>query len=271
MVVLIKLIWDREATMELGLRDRVVLVTGGSSGIGQATAIAFGRERARVALTYRTNRDGAAATVDAITDAGGQAAAVRMDLADPASIRAAVGDVTDRWGGVDVLVNNAAETARHAEAFNPGGPAFPDILPEHWLPQLITGQAGIFHTLQAALPAMRGRDQGRIVFVSSGAAEHGGPREQAYAASKAALVGLTASLARELGPDGILVNIVMPAMTTTERVLRTVPEPVQRAIAGHLATGRLSAPADVANVVVFLCSAANGNITNETVRVTGGI
>jgi 3-oxoacyl-[acyl-carrier protein] reductase len=82
---------------------------------------------------------------------------------------------------------------------------------------------------------------------------------------------LTASLARELGPAGILVNIVMPAMTTTERVLRTVPEPVRRMIAGHLATGRLSAPCDVANAIVFRCSAANGNITNETVRVTGGL
>lgn len=261
----------KEAIVELGLQDRVVFVTGGSSGIGRATAIAFGRERARIALTYRTNRDGAAATVDTITAAGGQATAIRLDLADPAGIHAAVDHVTDRWGGIDVLVNNAAETARHADAFNPAGPAFPDIPPEHWLPQLITGQAGIFHTLQATLPAMRGRDRGRIVFVSSGAAEHGGPREQAYAASKAALVGLTASLARELGPDGILVNIVMPAMTTTERVLRTVPEPVQQAIAGHLATGRLSAPEDVANAIVFLCSAANGNITNETVRVTGGI
>ena len=257
--------------MEFELRDRVVFVTGGSSGIGRATAIAFGRERARVALTYRTNRDGAAATVDAVTDAGGQATAVHLDLADPTSIRAAVDHVTDRWGGIDVLVNNAAEIDRHADAFNPASPAFPDIPSDHWLPQLITGQAGIFHTLQAAVPAMRGRDRGRIVFVSSGAAERGGPREQAYAASKAALVGLTSSLARELGPDGILVNIVMPAMTTTERVQRTVPEPVRQAIAGHLATRRLSTPADVANVIVFLCSAANGNITNETVRVTGGI
>ena len=118
---------------------------------------------------------------------------------------------------------------------------------------------------------MRDRDLGRIAFVSSAAAEHGGPREQAYAATKAALTGLTASLARELGSDGILVNIVMPAMTTTQRVLRTVPDPVQHMIASHLATGKLCTPDNIANAIVFLCSAANGNITGETVRVTGGL
>lgn len=118
---------------------------------------------------------------------------------------------------------------------------------------------------------MQGRGWGRIAFVSSGAAEHGGPRAQAYAASKAALAGLAASLAREAGPEGVLVNIVMFALTTTERVRHTVPEPVQRLIAGHVATGRLSAPHDVAAAIVFLCSGANGNITGETLRVTGGL
>ena len=257
--------------MDYGLHDRAVLVTGGSSGIGHATALAFAREHAKVALTYRTNHDGATRTVNAITEAGGQATAVRLDLADPASIRTATDEVTSRWGGIDILVNNAAETTRHADAFNPASPAFPDIPPEHWQPQLTTGLTGIFHTLQAVLPAMRGRGWGRIAFVSSAAAEHGGPREQAYAASKAALAGLTTSLARELGPDGILVNIIMPAMTTTERIQHTVPEPVQRMIAGHLATGKLSTPTDIANAIVFLCSTANGNITNETLRVTGGL
>jgi 3-oxoacyl-[acyl-carrier protein] reductase len=257
--------------MDYGLRDRVVLVTGASSGIGQATAIAFGREGARVGVTYRSNAEGAAATVAAVTDAGGLATAVRLDLAEPHSIRSAVEEVASLWGGIDVLVNSAAETAGHADAFNPSNPAFADIPPERWRPQLLTGLDGIFHTVQAALPAMRGRGQGRIVFVSSAAAEHGGPREEAYAATKAALGGLAASLSRELGADGILVNVVMPALTTTDRVLHTVPEPVQQMIAGHLASRRLSTPEDVAGAIVFLCSSANGNITGETLRVTGGL
>ena len=170
-----------------------------------------------------------------------------------------------------MLVNNAAETSRHAEAFSPASPGFADIPPEHWRPQLATGLEGIFHTLQAALPAMRGRGWGRIAFVSSAAAEHGGPREQAYAATKSALTGLAASLARELRPEGILVNIIMPAMTSTDRILRSVPEPVRQMIAGHLATGKLSTPDDIANAILFLCSTANGNITGETLHVTGGI
>jgi 3-oxoacyl-[acyl-carrier protein] reductase len=268
-MVLLKQSW-MGVLMDYGLADRVVFITGGSSGIGQAAAVAFGREHARVAITYRTNRQGAAATGAAVVEAGGRATTVRLDLADQDSIRSAVETVTADWGGIDVLVSNAAETSRHADAFNPAGPAFADIAPEHWRPQLLTGLEGTFHTLQAALPAMRGRGWGRIVFVSSAAAEHGGPREQAYAAAKAALGGLTGSLAREYGPDGILVNIVMPAMTATDRILRTVPEPVQQMIAGHVATRRLSTPEDVAAAITFLCSNANGNITGETLRVTGG-
>lgn len=257
--------------MDFQLRGRAALVTGGSSGIGRATAIAFAGEGADVGITFHTNKDGAAETVRACTSTGVRAAAVRMDLADPGGIRAAVAELRDRLGGIDVLVSNAADTARHAEAFNPAGPAFADLPPERWQPLLTTGLEGVFHLVQAALPGMRGNSFGRVAFVSSGAAERGGPREQAYAATKAALVGLTSSLAKELGRDGILVNIVMPALTSTERVLATVPEPVRAMIAGHLASGRLSTPDDVARAIVFLCSPANGNITGETVRVTGGL
>jgi 3-oxoacyl-[acyl-carrier protein] reductase len=257
--------------MDCGLRRKVAFITGGSSGIGRATALAFSREGARVAISYRRDKEAADATVAAITDTGGEAMAVQMELAAPESIRPAVQEIAGRWDGIDVLVNNAAETARHAEAFNPAAAAFADIPAEQWRPQLVGGLEGVFHTVQAALPAMRGRGSGRIVFVSSAAAERGGPREEAYSASKAALAGLTASLSRELGPEGILVNIVMPAMTTTERVLEAVPAPVRDMIASRLATGRLSTPEDVATAIVFLCSAANGNITGETLRVTGGI
>jgi NAD(P)-dependent dehydrogenase (short-subunit alcohol dehydrogenase family) len=251
--------------MELGLKDRRVLITGGSSGIGRAAAIAFAREGARVAITYRGDHAGATRTAEATG-----AVAARLDLADADGVWRAIGDLAERLGGIDVLVNNAAETTRHAEAFDPSAPGFADTPPERWRPLLVTGLEGVFHTLQAALPAMSG-GWGRIAFVSSGAAERGGPREEAYAASKAALTGLTASLARELGPAGILVNIVMPALTTTERVVSTVPEPVRTMIAGHAPTRRLSTPDDVANTLLFLCSTANGNITGETVRVTGGL
>lgn len=257
--------------MDYGLSDRVVFITGGSAGIGRAAAVGFGREHAKVAITYRVNADGAAGTIADVTAAGGRAIAARLDLAERDSIRSAVDQIASRWGGIDVLVNNATETTRHADAFASTAPAFADIPVEHWLPQLTIGLQGIFHTLQAALPAMHGGSWGRIAFVSSAAAEHGGPREQAYAAAKAALTGLAGSLARELGPAGILVNIVMPAMTTTERIQRTVPEAVQQTIASYLPTKRLPTPEEVANAIVFLCSAANGNITGQTLRVTGGL
>lgn len=257
--------------MDYGLGRKVAFVTGGSSGIGKATAFAFSREGARVAISYRKDRTAADAVVAAIAGAGGEAMAVPMDLGAPEGIRPAVREVTSNWGGIDVLVSNAAETARHAEAFGPAGVPFAEIPAGQWRPQLTGGLEGIFRTVQAVLPAMHGRGFGRIVFVSSAAAEHGGPREEAYAAAKAALAGLTASLSRELGPDGIFVNIVMPAMTATERVVATVPAPVREMIASRLATKKLSVPDDIAAAIVFLCSAANGNITGETLRVTGGI
>jgi 3-oxoacyl-[acyl-carrier protein] reductase len=195
----------------------------------------------------------------------------RLDLADPASIHEAVAGVVDRWGGIDVLVANAADTTGHSSAFDPRSRGFEATPPERWWPLLRTIVDGTFHTAQAVLASMRDRGWGRLVLVSSAAAERGGPREQAYAAGKAALSGLAASLAGEFGPHGILVNVVMPALTTTERVLATVPAPAPEAIAGRLATRRLSTPDDVAAVIVFLCSASNGNVTGETVHVTGGL
>src|SRR5260370_32149045 len=117
--------------MELGLRDRVVFVTGGSSGIGQATAVAFGHEGAKVGLTYRANSAGAAATVREVTGAGGEAPAVRLDLADAGSIRAAVAEVPGPSGGIGVFVSTAADTARHADAFNPPRPPLAPTPTEH--------------------------------------------------------------------------------------------------------------------------------------------
>lgn len=145
--------------MSSNLSDRVVLVTGSSSGIGRATAIAFGRERARVASTYHSDQDGAEETVDLVREAGGDAF-VRYDMTDPDSIDAAVQTVIDRWGTIDVLVNNAIPS--------PVGPApFEDIPLEEWS-RIVHGiQDGVFRTIQAALPAMRASDSERIVNVSS--------------------------------------------------------------------------------------------------------
>ena len=253
--------------MDLGLRGRVVLVTGGSAGIGQATARAFGAEGARVAITYHQHPEGADKTAAEVTAAGGACMTTPMDLGDPSSIAEAVSAVAGAWDGIDVVVANAVEWGVPSWGARP----FEDIPVPEWQRMLRTSLEGAFFLIQAALPVMRRRSWGRIILMSSGSAEFGLPGEAAYGAAKAGLHGLNRSLARELGPAGILVNVVMPGLTTTERNLRYIPQQVRDALAGQTASGRLPGPEEVAAAVVFLGSAANTNTTGEVVRVTGGM
>jgi NAD(P)-dependent dehydrogenase (short-subunit alcohol dehydrogenase family) len=248
--------------METALEDRVVVVTGGSSGIGRAVALAFGRERARVALTYRTNKDGALSCAREIEGSGGSAVALPFDLASDDSAAELVGAVTTRWGGIDVLVNCAGGRDRNA----PWGSRFEDVAAHEWRRMLDTDLAGPFRLLQAPVPAMRGRGGGRIVLISSGAGEEGWQGAASYAAAKAGLAGLARSLAWELGPEGILVNVVAPGLTMTERARQTVPPEVAERFTARLPSRRLSEPDDLTGLVVFLASTANRNVSGELVR-----
>ncbi len=131
---------------------------------------------------------------------------------------------------------------------------------------LDTDLAGPFRLLQAAVPAMRGRGWGRIVLVSSGAGEEGWAGAAGYATAKAGLVGLARSLAWELGPEGILVNVVAPGLTLTERAGQAVPPEIAERFAARVPSRRLSTPDDLTGLIVFLASAANGNVSGELVR-----
>ncbi|WP_306061797.1 SDR family NAD(P)-dependent oxidoreductase [Natronococcus wangiae] len=244
------------------LSDRVVLVTGSSSGIGRATALAFGRKRARVAITYYSDRDGAEKTADLVREANGEAFVVQYDMTDRDSIDAAVQAVIDRWETIDVLVNNATPS-------EVGPTPFEDVSMEEWY-RIVHGiQDGVFRTVQAALPALRSSDEGRIVNISSSAVE-GSPGMTAYATAKAGVHGLTGVLAAELGELGILSNTVMPGMVLTERNMER-PDEVREAVANRTPSKRITTPDDVANLVVFLGTEANGNINGAVVPVTGGL
>jgi NAD(P)-dependent dehydrogenase (short-subunit alcohol dehydrogenase family) len=248
--------------MDTGLQQRVVLITGASSGIGRAIAVMFAREGARVGITYRSNKIGAEETVRRIEDAGGEGFAVPMDLTEPSGIENAVAQVVKNWGHIDVLIGNAV---RWAAVW--GAPVQQIDLGD--LSAILRGNLeGTFHLLRAVLPSMVERKWGRIVLISSGLAEHGMPPNGSpiYGSAKAGLHGLARNLAWELGPAGIFINVVVAGFTMTERNLERFPQSMRDEVAARTPTRRLSAPEDVAPMVLFLGSAANSNISGEVVH-----
>jgi len=250
--------------MDTGLDQRTVLVTGSSSGIGRETALAFGQEGANVGITYYSNEEGAKQTASLVEDAGGEALTLQYDLGDSDSIHAAVERVVEEWGSINVLVNNAVE-------HNPGEtPKFEDVPREEWRQTLRTTQEGYYETIQAVLSSMRSADFGRIVSISSNTAEIGTPGMGPYAMSKASLHGLSNVLSVELADAGILSNIVMPGLTLTEQNRDEIPPKVQDQEAEQTPTGRLTTADEVASMIVYLGSQANGHVNGEIVRVTGG-
>ncbi|GLY75485.1 SDR family NAD(P)-dependent oxidoreductase [Actinoallomurus iriomotensis] len=264
--------------MDLGLADRVVLITGGSGGIGGPVAHVFAEENARVAIAYRRNPDAARKVADQVEQNGGKALVVPYELTDPAAIRAAVETITQEWGGVDVLVHSASPA---------GGPSlapvpFEELSIETWRPQVRAEVEGAFATAQAVLPSMKERGWGRFVFLSAAIVGRGRTGDEAYVASKMALHGLSRTLATEALGHGILSNVVAPGPTVTEGYLRWAPEDLRRRIegmppeeireqmAGLSPHVRISTPREVAAAIVFLASAANGNITGSVIHVSGG-
>ncbi|WMX44552.1 SDR family oxidoreductase [Streptomyces roseicoloratus] len=264
--------------MELGLKDKVVLLTGGSGGIGRPLARAFADEGAKVALTYLSRVENAKAVAAEIADAGGQALPVHLDMTDPASVRRAVAEVTEEWGGIDVLVVNASASGGPS----PHAPAFDEIPAERWLPPLRAEVEGAFHTVQATLPVMKPRGGGRIVFMSAAIVQRGLKGAEGYAASKSALHGLSRTLGTELFEHGILSNVVAPGPVVTEGLLEKLPEEVRGRVAGLDSEGaraalnkampflHFSTVEDVVNATLFLASSANGNITGNVLYVDGG-
>jgi 3-oxoacyl-[acyl-carrier protein] reductase len=251
--------------MDLGLSQKVALVTGSSQGIGRSTALRFGEEGASVAITYRTERERALAVVDEILGRNGQAMAVSLDLASPESIALAVRTILSTWGSIDVLVNNAIQwsSTRISQA-----PLFEDFPPSDWQDLLRANIEGVYATIQAVVPNMRKGKWGRIVNVSSVIAEDGLPGSAWYSVVKSSMHGLTRTLSKELGPAGVLVNSVMPGLTQTDRIELIAPA-VRERVAETSPIRRVLDPDEVGAVIVFLCSAANSAVTGEILRLGG--
>jgi 3-oxoacyl-[acyl-carrier protein] reductase len=255
--------------VDLRLRDARVLVTGGSGSIGRTTALAFAAEGARVAITYRGREDAAKAVADEITDAGGQAHVVPLDLNDAESIEAAVASTVEAWGGLDVLVANAVNWGiDNVDDFE----NLPDRIEDTdgWQRVIEGNLHGNVALVRAAAPALRRSATGRVVLLSSDVADRGMLGGWAYGAAKAGLHGLAVNLAPDLGRDGVLVNVVLPGITTDDGHHHVIPDQALPAIADRYPAKRLATVHDVAATIAFLGSPRNGAITGEIVRVTGG-
>lgn len=247
--------------MDLGLQDKGVLVTGASGNIGRATAVAFGAEGARVAVAYRSRQEQAQQTAEAVEAAGGKATLVALDLAEPEKVGTAVAAFERDFGGIDVLVNNAVAWPERGAP----GELFESVPLERLRASVEANLLGPYALSQAAVASMRARGWGRVVHVSTGLVEDGFPGSSPYTTPKAALHGLTRTMSRELAPAGIFTNVVMGGYVPHSEV----PPAVLEQASLSAATGRPTAAWEVANLIVFLCSAANGHVTGEAIRADG--
>lgn len=244
-------------------RDRVVLVTGGSRGIGRAVARAFADREATVVVQFRADRAAASETVASLAGPGGHLA-VAADLADPEQVRALVGRVTDELGRVDVLVNNAGIYREHpilATTYEEWG--------RIWRETIETNLIGPANLLHAVVPSMVAAGGGRIVNVSSRGAFRGEPDHPAYGASKAGLNSLGQSMARALGRHGIYVTTVAPGFVDTDMAAPFLHGPGGDSIRAQSPLNRAATAEEVARVVVFLASPGAEYLTGAIVDVNG--
>lgn len=245
------------------LAGRVAVVTGAGQGLGRAFAKAFAATGAVAVIAERNGERGEAVAAE-IAAAGGKARAITTDVADPASLESMMTIVERAYGRVDILINNAAIFS--TLDMRP----FEQIPLAEWEAVLKTNVTGPFLCCRAVLPVMRRAKWGRIVNMASGAVTLGRPNYLHYITSKAALVGMTRSMARELGGDGITVNAILPGAIFTEIERKTVtPEQKERIVAMQCIP-RSEVPEDLVGTVLFLASDASAFLTEQALTVDGG-
>jgi 3-oxoacyl-[acyl-carrier protein] reductase len=247
----------------MNLTGRTALVTGASSGIGAATAAVLADLGARVAIGYHSNRKGAEEVRDGIAAAGGKAVAIQADMRHPAEVRPLVERAMNELGPLDILVNNAGSLVKR----------YPlrDLTEEGWDEIMNLNLKSAVLCTQAVAPSMIERQRGAIVNVVSIAAHNGGgPGAGPYAASKAALIAMTKSQAKELAPHGIRVNAISPGVIATPfHEVFSTPEMIASFVKG-IPLGRVGQPIECAQVIAFLVSDAASYLVGETVEVNGG-
>ncbi len=242
------------------LRGKVALITGADSGIGRAVAIAFAMEGAKVAILYNEHDDDAATTRQMVEAKGGQCLNIRADVRDAVACRDAVAQTVAAYGGLNILVNNAAFQQSHQK--------FEEITEESFRRTLETNIFGYFHMAQAALPHLREGDA--IVNTGSIVGLVGNPILVDYCASKGAIHAFTKALALNLAERGIRVNCIAPGPIWTPNIPATMPPNEVENYGHEVAMGRPGQPEELAPAYVFLASSDGSYVTGSIVEVTGG-
>ena len=240
--------------------ERVALVTGASQGIGKACALVLAQAGAKVVVAARS-ADKLIETAKEITDAGGEAHIVHMDITDSEQVVAAFANVKEKYGRLDILVNNAGIT-RDGLSMR--------MKREDWDAVIAANLTGSHLCIQQALPIMLRQRYGRIVNVASVVAQTGNPGQANYVASKAGLIGLTRSMAREVASRGITVNAVAPGYIETP-MTAVLDEKQRAAMMATIPLGRAGTDREIAQAVAFLASDAAGYITGHVLDVNGGM
>ncbi len=243
------------------LKDKVALVTGASQGIGRDTALALSEAGARVAVAARNEEKLAALVNEIVGSEGGQAFAVKMDVADADQVKAGFKQVLDKFGRLDILVNNAAIT-RDGLALR--------MKQDDWEAVLRTNLTGAHFCIQQALATMMRARAGRIINIASVVAQMGNAGQANYVAAKAGLIGLTKAIAMEIASRNITVNAVAPGFIKTP-MTDVLSDKVKEELNTRIPLGRLGSARDVAAAIVFLASDEAGYITGHVLDVNGGM
>jgi len=244
------------------LKGKKALVTGGSRGIGRATALLFSQAGSDVAINFLSRKKDAENVRSEIEKAGRECLIFKADMSVRTDVEAVVKGVVEKWGKIDILVNNAG-----IWTYGEIGSMPEDV----WAETMKINLDGVFYACNAAVPFMKEKRQGCIINVSSTAAIRGEAFHSHYAASKGALVSLTKSLASELGPYDIRVNCVAPGWVDTEMCAEVFSDPgFRREVQESIPLRRIPPPEDIAGPILFLASDLARHITGEVLNVNGG-
>lgn len=245
------------------LDDKVAVITGAAQGIGAAFARAFAAEGAKIVSADIADSSEIVAEIRGL---GGDAIGTRTDITDDDSLQAMVASTEEAFGPIEILVNNAAMFA--ALELKP----FEKLSSDEWDRMMCINVRGLWQATKAVVPSMRRNGRGKIVNISSGTVHKGPPGQLHYVASKSAVLGMSRSMARELGPDNITVNTISPSLTMSDGVLANPAwEPFRKNVVGSRVIQRDMLPQDLVGTALFLSSADSDFLTGQSVNVDGGV